>query len=94
MGPEGRRRAVGSTGHRELVRGRAPTELDPDITQARIPRGARILLSSDGLHDVVEADEILELAEIVDVDEAVQRMVERANALGGPDNITALLVEP
>ena len=71
-----------------------PTELDPDITQARIPRGARILLSSDGLHDVVEADEILELAEIVDVDEAVQRMVERANALGGPDNITALLVEP
>ncbi len=71
-----------------------PTELDPDITQARIPRGARILLSSDGLHDVVGADEILELAEIVDVDEAVKRMVERANALGGPDNITALLVHP
>lgn len=71
-----------------------PTELDPDITQSRIPRGARILMSSDGLHDVVAAEEILALALVEDVEEAVQRMVGRANALGGPDNITALLVEP
>lgn len=69
-------------------------EIDPEITQARIPRGARILLSSDGLHDIVPEQEIVDIVGDGDLEAAVNRLVERANELGGPDNITALLVEP
>lgn len=69
-------------------------QVDPEITQARIPRGARILLSSDGLHDIVPDDEILRLAALEDLDDAVAHLIDRANELGGPDNISAVLVEP
>jgi protein phosphatase len=68
--------------------------VQPELVQTRVPREARLLLSSDGLHDVVSDQEIAELASIPEIVEAVHRLVERANALGGPDNITVLLVEP
>jgi protein phosphatase len=69
-------------------------EIDPELLQAQIPRGARLLLSSDGLHDVVPEAEIAELASQRDLDAAVAALVARARELGGPDNITALLVAP
>lgn len=68
--------------------------VEPEIVQARIPRGARILLSTDGLHDVVPAEEIHELATQSGLDDAVGRLVSAANKRGGPDNITVILVEP
>jgi protein phosphatase len=69
-------------------------ELEPDVFQARIPGSARILLSSDGLHDVVPAAELLACALQRDLDQAVKELVAAANAHGGPDNVTALLIEP
>jgi protein phosphatase len=65
-----------------------------DVFQTRIPAGARILLSSDGLHDVVSSEEILECACRADLKEAAQSLVDAANSHGGPDNITIVLIEP
>jgi protein phosphatase len=66
----------------------------PDLVQTLIPRGARMLLCSDGLHDVVPETEIAELASHEEPTTAVEQLVARANALGGPDNITVLIAEP
>jgi len=65
----------------------------PDVLHVRVPKTARVLLSSDGLHDVVPEAQILELARIGDLNHAVSELIGAANACGGPDNITAVLIE-
>ena len=69
-------------------------ELEPDTLRARIPRGARLLLSSDGLHDVVPEPEIHRLASDASMESGARAMIEAANREGGPDNITVLMLEP
>ena len=68
--------------------------IDPDIVQVEIPRGARILLSTDGLHDVVPADVIAELAHQKELEDAARALIDQANERGGPDNVTVILIEP
>lgn len=59
-----------------------------------IIRGDRFLLCSDGLVDEVHDDEITEvLASIEDPQEAADDLVRRANANGGRDNITVVVVD-
>jgi len=65
----------------------------PDVLHVRVPKTARVLLSSDGLHDVVPEEQILELARRDDLNQAVSELIDTANARGGPDNITAVLIE-
>ena len=67
-------------------------EIEPDVFQKRIPRGCRILLCTDGLHDHVPLDEVQRLARLPDLDEAALRLIEAANACGGPDNVTVILI--
>ncbi len=58
------------------------------------PRGL-LLLSSDGLHGVVEAadlENILRQEAGSQLERACRRLVEAARRAGGPDNITAVLV--
>lgn len=57
----------------------------------RLPSGDTVLLSSDGLHDVVESVEIAALASEPDLNRAAALLVDAANALGGPDNISVVL---
>lgn len=55
----------------------------------RLEPGDRILVCSDGaLAAGVTEEELLEALVTVEPDTAVQRLVARANALGGPDNVT------
>ncbi len=68
--------------------------IEPDIVREEIPAAARLLLCSDGLHDTVPAQEIAELASGPKLEAAAQALVDRANAHGGPDNITLILIEP
>jgi serine/threonine protein phosphatase PrpC len=68
--------------------------LEPQVLQTKVPARGRLLLCTDGLHDSLSAAEIEELARREDLDEAAHALVERANALGGHDNVTVLLVEP
>jgi protein phosphatase len=55
--------------------------------------GDTFLVCSDGLWSVVRSREIAAiLLSHPDLDEATARLVERANELGGPDNITTVLI--
>jgi protein phosphatase len=66
-----------------------------DVTQVHPVAGERYLLCSDGLFSVVADDQIATLLALPDVplDQVCQRLIEAANAGGGPDNITALVLE-
>ena len=61
--------------------------VEPEILQVRVTRGSRLLLSTDGLHDLVPAEEIAELASEPDLDAAINKLIARANELGSPDNV-------
>lgn len=57
------------------------------------PQGAQLLICSDGLWGEVPAEELnATLASDMDPNEICEELVRVANAAGGPDNITALLV--
>ena len=72
--------------------GAEPT-LRPDVAVLDLEDGDLLLLCSDGLTEHVEDDEIARhLAEAYDLDETADRLVEAANAAGGSDNVTVVLV--
>lgn len=72
----------------------AEREVDVDEVEIEILPGDRILVCSDGLTTVLSDDEIRTLAgDGADIDEIVAAMIDEANARGGPDNITAVLVD-
>ena len=65
-----------------------------DVLETELEPGDRWLLCSDGLFGVVTDDRIQEILAGGDPLEALcQRLVDEANEAGGPDNITALLLE-
>ncbi|MER5185392.1 MerR family transcriptional regulator [Streptomyces sp. NPDC002896] len=56
--------------------------------------GDRYLLCSDGLSTVVPIDEILQVVTTIsDPEQAVSKLVELANHLGGPDNISCVVAD-
>src|SRR5262249_41972673 len=65
-------------------------DTDPEILKPPIAvqAGDRFVLSTDGLHGVVSDDGVAEAVQRYDPDEACRRLVDAANARGGPDNIT------
>ncbi|MBE0691277.1 MAG: Stp1/IreP family PP2C-type Ser/Thr phosphatase, partial [Anaerolineae bacterium] len=68
-------------------------ELDVDIYHTRLRPGDRLILCSDGLTRHLKPNEIAEnvLAE-TDPQSASDRLIELANARGGEDNISAIVV--
>ena len=72
--------------------GAEPT-LRPDVVSLELEDGDLLLLCSDGLTEHLEDDEIARhLAEASDLDETANHLVEAANAAGGSDNVTVVLV--
>jgi len=71
-----------------------PSGLRPELTTLALKPADRVLLCSDGLWEPL-ADQ--EMAQIVASDgsmlDLASMLVDKANALGGPDNITAVLYE-
>lgn len=67
----------------------------PDPRHQPIPLqpGDVVLLCTDGLHDVVPDDRILEIVRSNPGDRAVQALIRAANEGGGPDNISVALIE-
>jgi PPM family protein phosphatase len=59
----------------------------------RLQPGDRILLCSDGLTDLVEEHELLEILKSNDRDQALHELVNLANQRGGHDNITVITLE-
>lgn len=66
---------------------------DPDINSIQIPDTGYLLICSDGLWSVVPEEEIQAIVQkSKNPEQACQMLVEAANAAGGPDNITVILI--
>jgi protein phosphatase len=69
-------------------------EVEPHVALAEPARGDRLLLCSDGLFNELDDDRIAAiLASVPDPTDAAARLVDEANAAGGADNITALVLD-
>jgi protein phosphatase len=77
-------RAVGQSGMLEV-----------DTYVRTIPRGGRLLLCSDGLWSMVSDTDMGRIvATASSLQTACDSLIAAANRAGGPDNVTAILVEP
>ena len=72
----------------------AQAEFAPAVVGEDTPLlpGDVLLLCSDGLYDLIDDDELYPLMAGRDLDGAVTRLIEEANARGGYDNVTALVL--
>jgi PPM family protein phosphatase len=67
-------------------------DADPDLFVVEARSADRYLICSDGLTDVATPEDLRDiLSSTPEPEEAVQRLVELANAGGGPDNITCVV---
>jgi protein phosphatase len=78
-----------------LYRAIGQTEiLEPDIFTTQFPRPGYLLLCSDGLWSVIPEENIAPIiTEAASLSAACQGLVAAANEAGGPDNISAILVQ-
>jgi protein phosphatase len=73
-----------AVGHRDYV--------EVDTTSVAIKPGDRFLLCSDGLHGYLQEKEIAPLLILSPLGDAARQFIALANARGGRDNITAIIV--
>ena len=68
--------------------------LEPEIISMPCPRSGYLLLCSDGLWGVISENMISEIIRNNSfLSDACQEMVDAANAAGGPDNISVILIK-
>lgn len=67
--------------------------VDVDEVEVPLTHGDRLLLCSDGLTEMVPDDQIAKLVSNGTPDDAVWALIDAANAAGGVDNISVVLVE-
>lgn len=65
----------------------------PDITEIPYYQGDMVVISSDGLTDLVEPEEILDIIENEKPEKACKILVDMANECGGHDNITVITLK-
>ncbi|WP_322487865.1 PP2C family serine/threonine-protein phosphatase [Chloroflexus sp.] len=75
-------RAIGHLGHVEV-----------DLFREPLLPGDTMVLSTDGMHGLLTDDEIAAIASMHPLDVATRRLVDEANARGGPDNITVVIAQ-
>lgn len=69
-------------------------EVEPDVESLDVQRGDVFIVSTDGLHGLLEPEEILaEVQSARTAQSSVEYLISRARELGGPDNITLVIVE-
>jgi serine/threonine protein phosphatase PrpC len=77
--------------YRALGQGEMP---EPDIINQPRPKPGHVLICSDGLWGVVNEENLSQIITSSHLPfEACQKMIEKANEAGGPDNITTILVQ-
>jgi len=68
--------------------------IEPVTSEARLQRGDRILLCSDGLHGPVPDHEIARiLGAPADINRVTQELIHAALSAGGPDNVTVVVAD-
>ena len=76
------------------VMGSQSGELHVEMLQVRLLDGDRVLLCTDGLTEMVQEDEILELLRGTEgSDQACRALVDLALQHGGTDNVTVLIAQ-
>ena len=71
------------------------SELEVDTIEISFAHPARILLCSDGLHVAVTDEHIADIlrSSAEDVGGVCRRLIDAANERGGPDNVTAIVID-
>lgn len=69
-----------------------PTWLDPHVREIRLPPGAKLLLCTDGLTDMVADDHIAAILGLGNAEPA-ELLVQAALDAGGIDNVSAVVIE-
>ena len=65
-----------------------------DIQEVSLQSGDRLLLCSDGVFTVLDDDQISEvLRRETDLDSLCHALIQGANDGGGPDNVTAVVLQ-
>jgi serine/threonine protein phosphatase PrpC len=67
-------------------------DVDVDIFAEQLEEGDALILCSDGLSGMMTDIDILHIVESFSPQESVQQLLDYANAQGGSDNITAIVV--
>jgi PPM family protein phosphatase len=86
---------IGAFGHRHVVTRAlgSRADVDPTVSTHELERGDLYLLCSDGLWGSVPDPTLARLLHgAADLAAGAQLLIDAANAAGGPDNITAVLV--
>jgi serine/threonine protein phosphatase PrpC len=65
----------------------------PDVTTYELIPGDRIVLCTDGLHGLVDDEEIRNIITSNEPDSAVHALIDLANERGAPDNVTAIVAK-
>jgi protein phosphatase len=75
--------------------GAEPEGLDIEVASVQLQAGDRLLLATDGLHGMLRSSDRIRdiLVEQTDPDEACRVLVDEANAAGGEDNISVLVLD-
>lgn len=69
-------------------------EIEPDIVPVDVELNDRFLICSDGLTDLVKLKDLRDiLASKGTLSEITRKLIEKANAFGGRDNITAVVID-
>lgn len=68
-------------------------EVEVDTFSLPVRAGDTVLLSSDGMHGLIDDAEIAEITAMLPPDAAVERLVATANERGGIDNITVMIAQ-
>lgn len=66
-------------------------EVEADIEAKAVKEGDIFLLCTDGLYNLVEDEEMLDVTNHHDLKSACQHLIDIANARGGDDNVTVIL---
>jgi protein phosphatase len=67
---------------------------EPDVREIDVREGDRFLLCCDGLTDMIDESELAALLALrVPPGDTGRRLIDSANAAGGKDNITAVVVD-
>lgn len=68
-------------------------DVEVDVFRETIQAGDTVVLCTDGLSGLVSDEDLVRIVEQSVPQESVYHLVERANENGGPDNITAIVVQ-
>ncbi len=71
----------------------AKDDVEVDTFAEPVQEGDLLLLCTDGLTNQLTDEELTKIVHELQPTESVQQLIERANEQGGPDNITAIVVQ-